>query len=53
MQQLPAALVRDLEGREITEEDYDMLLQLDRYLLTTTQTSTFTQLFIGARTYVK
>lgn len=47
VQQLPAALVRDLEGREITQEDYDMLLQLDRYQLTTTQTSTFTQLVIG------
>ena len=29
-QHLPAALVRDLEQRDITEEDYDLLLQLDR-----------------------
>ena len=34
VQQLPAALVRDLEAREITEEDYDMLLQLDRFVST-------------------
>lgn len=38
-QQLPPALVRDLEGREITEEDYDMLLQLDRCVRTDTQST--------------
>ena len=44
VQQLPAALVRDLEAREITEEDYDMLLQLDRFV--TTQHCTQTTMYI-------